>query len=108
MPEICGDLLGFVVELVPGEAGDAVAGNAEAAVAGAVVAKGTAGGVAGPAVHLDDLSLRQPEAVDLVPPPARFDPGVEAGARQQVSVEEGQEPFLEAAADASFGVPVEL
>jgi hypothetical protein len=100
-PEIRGDRLRFVVELVPGDAGDRVAGGLQGAVAGAVFAEGGARLVALPAVELDDLALIRPVAVDLEALAADGDPVVEARQRQAVVAEERRKSFLEAAALAS-------
>jgi hypothetical protein len=77
--EVGGDRGGFVFELVPGEAGDGVAGGGQATVALAVVAEGRAGAVSFPAVELDDAAGVRPVAVDLVALGAEQDPVVEAG-----------------------------
>ncbi len=58
------DRLRFVVELVPGQAGDRVVGGCEAAIAGAVLTKCGLGPMALPAVELDYLAELRPVAVD--------------------------------------------
>src|SRR4051794_9921370 len=72
-----------------------VAGDAEDAVASAVVAEGRAGVVALPAVELDDLGGVGPVAVHPIPLGAEEDPVVEAGEGQVVPAAEGREAFLE-------------
>jgi hypothetical protein len=94
IPQVPADCGGFVFELGVGEAGDAIAGDVEVAVALAVVAEGGAGAVALPAIELHDLALCGPEAVDLEPPPSHFQPGVELRSRQAVAVQEWEEQFL--------------
>jgi hypothetical protein len=64
----------FGVELGRGDAGDAIAGSAQAPVAGAIVAEGGAGAMSLPAVKLDDLAGGGPEAVDSVALPVDFQP----------------------------------
>jgi hypothetical protein len=77
--EVIGDRLRFVVELVPGETGDRVAGGGKSPVAGAIFAEGRAGAVALPAIQLDDAAVAGPVAVDPVALGAEDDPVVEAG-----------------------------
>jgi hypothetical protein len=80
-PEISGNRLRFVVELVPGEAGDRVSGDGEDAVPSPILAKSSAGLVAPPAIELDDLASPRPMAIDLKALGTGEDPGVEARQR---------------------------
>ena len=88
----------------PGDADDAVAGDAEAAVALAVLAEGSPGAV-GLKPSSSPIEARLgPEAIDLEAVLADGEPGVEPWARDPVAVEEGEEAFLERAADPAAGV----
>jgi len=97
--KVSGDRLWFVVELRPGEAGDAVAGNAEASVTPAVIDECGTGAMARPAIELDDLALGAPEAVDPVAPPSHIKPGVERRSGQPVVIQKAEKPLLERTLD---------
>src|SRR3954447_869856 len=100
--QVGGKGLRFVVQLVPGDVGDAVAGGGEAAVVGAIVAEGGLGAVGLPAVQLDDLPGAGPVTVDLVALAVREDdPVVVAGQRNAVPAEEWAETLLEGRALAA-------
>lgn len=86
--EVLSDQLGFIFDLRPSEAGNAVASHAQTAVALAIVAESTAGTVTAPSVKLDDLALYLPEAVDPVAPPFHLEPGIELRSRKAIAVEE--------------------
>jgi hypothetical protein len=58
--EFGGECLRLLGELAPGDAGDAVAGEEERAVAGAILLEGAARAVGGEAVELDDEALLRP------------------------------------------------
>jgi hypothetical protein len=80
-PEIRGNRLRFVIELVPGKAGDRVAGDGEDAIPSPVLAKSSAALVSLPAIELDDLPGPGPVAVDPEALGAGEDPVVEARQR---------------------------
>src|SRR3954470_4452888 len=78
-PEGRGDRLPVLVELVPGDVGDRVAGSNQSPIALAIVAEGRASVMALPPVQLDYAVGAGPVAVDLVALAPEHDPVVEAG-----------------------------
>jgi len=90
--------LGFVVEVMPGDAAGGVALGGEDAVAFAVVLEGLGGLVDRPSVELDRDPLLLPEAVDVVEAAAQGDVGVHAGSWQAVAVDQAEEGLLEVVA----------
>ena len=90
-----------------GDADDPESMHAETTITGAVFTKSPLRAVGFEAVELADQAGFGPEAIDLVAVLPDLEPGVEAGARDVVSVEERQEELLKRAADAAAWILAE-
>lgn len=104
LAKIGGEILGFARQLVFRDADDVEARRSESPVPLAVLAEGALRAVGPEAVELRDEAGGGPETVDLVTVITHGEPGVQAWPWNVMSIEEGEEQFLERAAEAAAGV----